>query len=336
MRRCIGLKPKLVAEISFREWTREGNLRQPIFLGLRSDKTAKEVRRERPIAAQTSAGGSEEISHPDKVFWPKEKITKGQLADYYRSIADTILPYLKDRPESLNRHPNGINGDSFYQKDLEKHPDWIKTVPLYSESNDKNINWLVANDQANLMYMINLGCIELNPWLSRVKTHDRPDFCLLDIDAKTSSFNEVITVAKEAHKMLDELNVPNFVKTSGKTGLHICIPLDAKYSYEQSKLLAEILMRRLHQRLPKLTSVDRKPDKRGGKIYLDFLQNRKGQTMAAPYCVRPVPGVPVSTPLKWSEVKKGLDPTKFNIHNTEKRLAKVETCGLRYWAPAST
>lgn len=348
------VEPQLLAEVSFAEWTADGHLRQPIFQGLRDDKPATTAVREVPARnvaqgnspdtagsldgsgdteeadtsrparrSEFSAATRAKLTHLDKIFWPADHLTKGDLIAYYDHIADTILPYLKDRPESLNRYPNGIDADSFFQKDVEKHPDWIKTVPLYSESNRKDIHWLVANDRDTLLYMANLGSIELNPWHSRITDPDRPDYCLLDLDAKTVGFDAIITVAQEAHRLLDELRVTACVKTSGKTGLHICIPLGAKYTYDQSKQFAQILMNLLHNRLPDITSVERNPEKREHKVYLDFLQNRAGQTMAAPYCARPVPGATVSTPLSWNEVNPQLNPKAFTIRTMPKRLAQI-------------
>jgi bifunctional non-homologous end joining protein LigD len=321
------LKPELVCEVAFTEWTDDGNLRHPAFVGLREDKLAEQVHPEHvktDVREETVKIGKRPVhlTHLEKVYWPKDGYTKGDLIAYYRDISKTILPYLKDRPESLNRHPHGIDGDSFYQKDLENHPSWVKTKKIHSESNDKDIHWLLCQDEATLAYMANLGCIELNPWHSRVGTLNKPDYLLIDLDAKTTTFERIIEVAKEVKKLLDELGLKSFPKTSGKTGLHICIPLGAKYSYEQAKQFDQILMRLVHDRLPKITSVERNPEKRKGEVYLDFLQNRRGQTMAAAYCVRPVPGATVSTPLEWSEVRKGLDPKKFTIKTTGKRLEK--------------
>ncbi|HSX41162.1 MAG TPA: DNA ligase D [Candidatus Saccharimonadales bacterium] len=313
------VKPDLLAEVKFAEWTGDGHLRQPIFLGLREDKEAQKVQKEEAI----EPGGKFTPTHRDKVFWPKEKYTKGDVIDYYDAVSATILPHLVYRPQSMNRHPNGIKGASFFQKDVEKHPDWVKTKPIYSESNDGDINWLICNDRDTLLYMANLGCIELNPWHSRTASLDKPDYCLIDLDAKTTKFEVVVEVAKAAKKLLDEISADCFVKTSGKTGMHILIPLGAKYSYEQSRQFAQLIVGKLNERLPKITSVERNPDKRRGKIYLDYLQNRKGQTMAAAYCLRPVEGAPVSAPLKWSEVKKGLDPRKFNIKTMPARIKKV-------------
>lgn len=268
------------------------------------------------------------VTHPDKVFWPGEKITKGDVIAYYRRVASLILPYLKGRPESLHRHPDGIQGDSFYQKDVdEQPPGWVRTKSIYSESSRKRINYLVCDDKATLLYLANLGCIELNPWLSRIGPGkdklERPDFLLIDLDAKSSTFAAVVDVAREIRTLLERIGAPSCPKTSGKSGMHICVPLGAKYDYDRSRRFAEALMRFTHRRCPDLTSLERSPHKRKGRVYLDFLQNRRGQTMAAPYCVRPVPGATVSTPLAWDEVDESLDPKDFTIGNIGERLKKV-------------
>jgi bifunctional non-homologous end joining protein LigD len=335
--------PKLVCQVKFQEWTSGGHMRQPIFLGLREDKKPEEVRREKPALKEEKLqqadhpngvpkkggvlidGHVVELSNLDKVYWPKEKYTKRDLISYYREIAPVILPYLIDRPESLHRHPNGIEGESFFQKDVDHMPPpWVGVAEIYSESNGKNIRYLVCQDEATLAYMANLGCIELNPWLSRADALERPDFALFDLDPEKIGFAAVVQAAQEVHRVLDSLEVPSFVKTSGATGLHIVVPLGAKYEYDQSKQFAEIVMRLVNRTLKKTTSVERSPEKRQRKVYLDFLQNRKGQTMAAPYCVRPRPGAPVSMPLEWKEVKKGLDPSKFTIRNALLRVDKKE------------
>lgn len=271
----------------------------------------------------TIAGHRVRVTNLGKVFWPDDGITKGDLIDYYRAVAPTILPYLTDRPESLHRYPDGIGGDNFYQKDVDDEPpSWVKTKKIHAASPDKDVYWLLCQDEATLVYLANLGCIELNPWHSRVGSLDRPDYLLLDLDAKTCGFEAVVRVAEEIRKLLEAIGASGFPKTSGKSGLHICLPLGARYSYARSKRLAERLMHAVHERLPELTSLERDPVKRPRQVYLDFLQNSRGQTMAAPYCVRPVPGAIVSTPLEWSEVRPGLDPKTFTIKTTPKRLAQ--------------
>lgn len=263
------------------------------------------------------------VTHLNKVFWPKEKYTKGDLIDYYRKAAKYILPYLKNRPQSLNRHPNGINGKNFFQKDVDHMPPkWIKLAKIYSESNKKNIHYLVATNEGSLIYMANLGCIEMNPWFSRVGHLDKPDYLVLDLDPLDIDFKHVVKTALIIKKILDKAGVRSYCKTSGATGLHVYVPLEAKYTYKQAKQFAHIVAILTNKKLPLITSVERMPNKRRRKVYLDFLQNRKGQTLAAPYSVRPKPAAPVATPLKWSEVKPGLDPKSFTIKTIFPRLKK--------------
>lgn len=268
-------------------------------------------------------GKSLKLTNLDKIYWPKGKYTKGDLIAYYDKIAPFILPYLKDRPQSLNRHPGGINGVNFFQKDVDHQPPkWAKTQRIYSESNEAYINYLVCQDKATLLYMANLGCIEINPWFSRLKHLDKPDYAVLDLDPEAIGFDKVIEVAVETHAILGKLKIPNYCKTSGATGLHIYIPLGAKYTYDQSKDFLHLIAVMVNQKLPTITSLERSPKKRQKKIYLDYLQNRKGQTLASPYSVRPKDGAPVATPLEWKEVKKGLDPKDFNILTIFQRLKK--------------
>jgi bifunctional non-homologous end joining protein LigD len=261
-----------------------------------------------------------EFTHLDKVFFPKTKITKGDLLDYYGHIGQTMLPYLKDRPHSLLRQPNGVGGEAFFQKDFSHPPPGIKTTPIYSESNKKDINYLVCDSLDSLLYMVQLGCIEINPWNSSLKHLKKPDWLVLDLDPEAISFKEVIKVAIVVHRLCEELKIPSYPKTSGKTGIHIYIPMAAKYDYSQTKQFAELMANLVHQRAPDTTSVERSPAKRQGKIYIDFLQNREGQTLAAPYSVRPTETASVSTPLHWDEVGAGLDPFSYKIDNTLKRL----------------
>jgi len=201
-------------------------------------------------------------------------------------------------------------------------PGWVRTEKIYSESNDKDINYLICNDKATLVLMANMGCIEINPWNSRIPELLNPDWLVIDLDPEKISFKEVVKAAQEVRKVLDELEVDSYCKTSGATGLHIYVPLGAKYNYDVAKEFAELIAHMVHERLPKTTSIIRQPAKRQGKVYLDFLQNRKGQTLAAPYSVRPKPGATVSTPLEWDEVTEKLDPSNFTIKNILKRLDK--------------
>jgi DNA ligase D-like protein (predicted polymerase)/DNA ligase D-like protein (predicted 3'-phosphoesterase) len=273
------------------------------------------------------------LTHLSKIFWPKEGYTKGNIVDYYDSVADYILPHLKDRPESLHRQPNGIQDPGFFHKDMTGFlPRRISRVNVYSESVKKTLHYFVCNDKWALLYLINMGCIELNPWLSRTESMEKPDYVVIDLDPDENPFDDVIRVAKGVKKVLDSIGVKSYCKTSGGTGLHICIPTGAKYDYETCRLFAEDICKIVQRMFPKFTSLDRSPGKRRKKIYLDFLQNRRGQTLAAPYCVRPRPRAPVSTPLEWSEVKAGLKPEDFTIKNILKRLKRVGDL----WAPLLT
>lgn len=264
------------------------------------------------------------LTNLEKIYWPEEKYTKGDLIDYYRGISKFILPYLKDRPESLNRFPNGIAGESFYQKDVgDMPPEWVKTVEVYSESNKKNINYLVCQNEATLVYLANLGCIEINPWFSTIKHPDKPDYLAIDLDPLNISFEKVIETALAVKEVLDKAGAPGYCKTSGVTGIHIYVPMKAKYDFEVSKEFAYTIAQMTNVKLPDTTSIERSPSKRNKKVYIDFLQNRRGQTLAAPYSVRPKPHATVSTPLKWNELKKGLSPENFTIKNINKRLEKV-------------
>jgi bifunctional non-homologous end joining protein LigD len=390
------VKPKLVCEIKFTEWTKDRMARHPIFMGLRDDKKPKDVNFEKAVTMATikraasnkkettakskvrsqkqegvrskakgirqevqgqsdkkrsptkksvksspgksvksvidlSAGDEQTITlnkhelkltNLDKLYWKKEKFSKGNMINYYLQMAPFILPYMLDRPQSLNRHPNGIDGPNFFQKDMKgKLPEWMQTHEDFSESTNETVEYLVCSNEATLIYMANLGCIEMHPWHSRTQSWEKPDWCLIDLDPdKTNTFNQVIDTAQTVKKVLDAIGANCCVKTSGSTGIHIYIPLGAKYNYDQSKQLAELVVTLVNQQLPELTSVERSPAKRKGKIYLDYLQNRETQTAAAPYSLRPKPGVPVSTPLDWSEVKKGLTPTTYNAKNIFERV----------------
>jgi bifunctional non-homologous end joining protein LigD len=257
----------------------------------------------------------------NKIYWPAEKLTKRDMLNYYHAVAPYMLPYMKDRPQSLNRHPNGINGKNFFQKDVAgKVEDWLTTHYYENTTREGIKTFLVCTDEASLMYMANMGCIEMNPWHSRTSSPDNPDWCVIDLDPDNNPYNQVIEVANVIRKILDSIKVPSFPKTSGSTGMHIYIPLGAKYSYDQSKTLAELIVHLAHKQVPDFTSLERNPDKRKGKIYLDFLQNRATQTLAAPYSVRPKPGATVSTPLHWDEVKKGLEVKDFTILNMPARI----------------
>ncbi|WMJ75216.1 DNA ligase D [Cytophagaceae bacterium ABcell3] len=355
--------PEKVCEVKFQEWTSEGLLRQPIFLGMREDKPVEDVvmEKEKPVAKVLKTaerkteektqlrppmarrgkvdlpfkqlfkngnegiveidGQQQKVTNLQKVYWPDEGYTKGELLEYYFHIAPVILPYLIDRPQSLKRNPNGVNSKGFFQKNMPAStPDWIYTKGIFSEHNQGEINFMFCQNVASLVYMANLGCIEINPWSSRLNSLEYPDYIVIDLDPQDVPFEQVIETALAVKKVLDQGGIQGVCKTSGSRGLHIYIPLGAKYDYDQGKDFAHLLATYVHELVPKFTSLERSPSKRRNKIYLDFLQNRKGQTLAAPYCVRPRPGATVSTPLAWEELKPGLSPAQFTMKNIFSRI----------------
>ena len=353
---AVWMKPELVCEVSFTEMTTDGIMRHPSFEAMRIDKNAKEVKKEvaidtnkvimeekaplkkmvKPVGTKGRktflkatdetqvreiTGHEIKFSNLNKIYWPDEKITKRDMLNYYYQVAPHILPYLKDRPQSMNRHPNGINGESFYFKDVTgTAPDWIETFEYKSDADDRTRNYLVAKDEASLLYMANLGCIEMNPWHSKVETEDYPDWCIIDLDPAENTFEQVIEAANVTKGILESMGVTSYPKTSGSTGIHIYIPFGAKYTYDQSKEFARIIATLVQRELPDYTSIERIVKARKGKMYIDFLQNRAQATVAAPYSLRPKPGATVSMPLHWDEVKKGLKMSDFTIFNALERI----------------
>lgn len=347
----VWLRPELVCEVHYTEITPDGVFRHPAFIALREDKKAASVKAEHEVATAeiveeespgtqkkgpavkknvvqhkdkqaVKVGGKELIfSNQDKVLWPDDGFTKGDLINYYSEISKYILPHLKERPMSLHRFPNGIDKESFYQKDMtDKVPDWIELFPYKSEEDDEQKNYMLCQNKAALLYMANLGAIDVNPWNSTVKHPDHPTWCALDLDPdKSNTFDQVIEVAQAIHEFLEAIKVRSYVKTSGSTGIHIYIPLGNQYSYDQSQLFAKVIASQVNQQFD-FTSLERMTNKRKGKIYIDYLQNRPGATLAAPYSVRPKPGATVSMPLHWEEVKKGLKMHDFTIENALERL----------------
>ena len=344
--------PKLVANVKFTEWTRDRIMRHPVFLGLRVDKDAKSVHAEKPklntaAARKNSATPAHFNSKPakkidantrdkkvgrhtvhvtnqNKVFWPKEGYTKGDVVDYYERMATVLLPHLKDRPQSLYRTPNGIKGKGFFQKDAgDAAPSWVRTLKVPTDSRGGDvINYILCNDAATLLYMANLGCIELDPWTSRKQHLDKPDHLVMDLDpSKGNDLDDVVEAALAVKVVLDRIGLKGFCKTSGSTGIHVYIPLNGRLTYDALAPVAKDIMRVVHNMLPKTTTMERSIAKRGkSQIYLDHLQNRKGQTVASVYSIRPKPGATVSTPLEWDEVKPGLDLRDFNIETVPQRV----------------
>ncbi|ASZ15062.1 DNA ligase D [Chitinophaga pendula] len=349
------LRPLLICEVSFAEITNDGVMRHASFEGLLEDKQPSDVVLEKETAtaaivktADASAlllmpaaggtrrtllnpkdvtqvrkiGGHElKFTNLHKVFWPKEKISKRDLINYYYQVASYILPYLKDRPQSLNRFPNGIDGKSFYQKDVTgKVPDWMETYGYFSEGDEEQKHYLLCNDEATLLYMVNFGCIEMHPWSSTIRKPDHPSWAMIDLDPDKQTFDQVIEAARMTKAVLDDMGVVSYCKTSGSTGLHIYIPLGNKYTYDQCQEFARGVVTLVHRQLPAFTTLERIVSARKGKMYLDFLQNRPHATLAAPYSLRPKPGATVSMPLHWDEVRAGMKMKDFNIFNALERL----------------
>lgn len=356
------VKPELVCEIKFAEWTRDGRLRAPVFMGLRPDKNAADcvkeepmeaaVTKEKPAAApkpkavkKQKASVSPEPLLPgtannvevelkgkplrftnlNKLYFPEDKLTKRDLLNYYAAVGPFLLPYLKDRPLSLRRYPNGIHGEGFFQKNLPATtPDWVPTVTIYSEDSKRDINYALCPDLPTLLYLVNLGCIDHNPWMSRVASLDSPDYILLDLDPSGTTFAQVVEAALAIHEILEELKLTAFVKTSGGDGMHIVLPLAPGYTYDEARIFAEALAHVTASRNPGLITIERSLSERPKRrVYFDYVQIGKGKTIAAPYVVRPYSGAPVGTPLKWEELDRGLRPSDFHLRNILERLDKT-------------
>jgi len=361
------VEPRIVCEVEYTEWTDEGLLRQPVFLRFRDDKRPAEVlgkprpgpeengqkqvdedgnsdempeppasvrSRPRPLAPESEDEGPAPhdvvFSNLKKVFWPAERYTKGDLIEYYRAVSPWLLPYLKDRPVVLTRYPDGIDGKWFYQKDAPVFvPGWLRTQRIWSEDTQREIDYFICDDLESLLYLANLGSIPLHVWASRAQTLDRPDWCVLDLDPKAAPFEHVVEVARSLRALCEEIELPHFVKTSGSSGLHVMLPLGRQVSYEQSRSLGELLARVVVSELPEIATITRHVARRGGKVYLDYLQNIAGQLIASPFSVRPLPGAPVSTPLEWREVTKKLDIRSFTIRTVPERMNKLQVDPLR-------
>ena len=330
----------MVVQVEFKELTDYGFVRHAVFQRIRTDKKPEECVRQE----NTRGSARDELPEPpklvgddrtiqfsnlDKVFWPEDGHTKGDLIDYYRAISPWLLPYLKERPLVLTRYPDGIHGKSFYQKDApEWTPDWLETVRVHHDGGEKAVNYFVANDLESLLYVVNLGTIPLHLWHSRVSDLEHPDWCLVDLDPKEAPFAHVVEVALFLHDLCDEIKLPHYVKTTGSSGIHILIPLARQMNYDQSRTLGELLARVTVKALPKISTIVRSLKSREGKVYVDFMQNAHGQLMAAPFCVRPKAGAPVSAPLTWKEVGPKLDLMDYTIATMPARMQKLDKKGV--------
>ena len=335
------VEPLHVCEVRFREWTPDGLLRHAAYMRSRPDKRPQDcVRRgtetyaeepapavavaEPPPVEKAPVKKTFNFSNLKKVYWPAEKYTKGDMIEYYRAVSRWLLPYLRNRPVVMTRYPDGIDGKSFYQKDApEFAPDWIRTVSIWSEDTQREIRYFVCDDEESLLYIANLGTIPLHIWASRVGSLEQCDWCVLDLDPKEAPFSDVIRCAQALHQLCQSVALPHYVKTTGKTGLHILIPLARQFTYAQSRTLGELLARVVLADLKDIATITRHVTKRGDKVYIDYLQNRHGQTIVAPFSVRPLPGATVSMPLLWEEVNDSLDPKAFTIKTAIERMERL-------------
>ena len=316
----IWVEPTLVAEVEFAEWTHDGRLRAPSYKGLREDKSAEEVRREEPITDVVRKGTRElKLSNLDKVFFPGERITKGDLLEYYRAVAPVLVPHLKERPFTMVRWPDGMEGKKFFQKDAPSHmPEWIPTFRTEvstraSPRTKKWVNFPVVNDELGLLWMVNMGCIDMNTWYSRIDKPERPDWVLFDLDpSPDAGFKETVQVALLVKQALDAFGLVGFPKTSSAEGMHILVPIERRYTYADTRQFAEIVAGAIARTHRGLATTEWTKSKRRG-VLIDANQNGEGKTIASAYSVRPRPGAPVSTPLRWSEVNEDLDPLAFTM-----------------------
>lgn len=324
------VRPELIAQVKYANWTPDNRLRAPVYLGLRNDVDANQVpQQEGELFGPNEKEGTRSIdghalkfTNLNKVFYPDEGYTKRDVLNYYAAIADLILPHLKDRPLSLKRYPNGIKEEYFFQKNVpEAFAPWLRTELIDSEHNGRPINYVFAGDRASLLYLVNLGCIDQNPWMSRSPALDNPDFVLIDLDPQECPFEMIVDAALLVKRVLDRVGLEGYPKTTGGDGLHVYIPVEPVYSYDETRTFAELIARLVFQENPDLFTTPRSVIKRKkNRVYFDYLQNAKSKTIAAPYVLRAYSGAPVATPLEWAEVKHGLHPSQFHIRNARARF----------------
>jgi len=327
------VKPQLVAQVKYGNWTQDGRLRAPVFLGLRNDVAAPEVERETagdllaPAAKEAELnidGRKLKFTNLGKLYYPDDGVYKRDVLNYYDAVADLILPHLADRPLSLKRYPNGIKEEYFFQKHTpEAYPAWLRTE-LIDSDHATAINYLFAGDRASLLYLVNLGCIDHNPWMSRSGSLDHPDWVLIDLDPQECPFDMIVEAALLVKKVLDQIGLAGYPKTTGGDGMHVYIPVEPVYSYEETRTFADLISRLVTHEKPQMFTTPRSVAKRQkNRVYFDYLQNGKSKTIAAPYVLRAYEGAPVATPLDWKEVQPGLHPKQFTIRNVRERFAKT-------------
>jgi bifunctional non-homologous end joining protein LigD len=324
----VWVEPKLVAEVEFAEWTSEGRLRAPVYMGVREDKPAEDVRRESPDLPTVLRKGKRELrlSNVDKVFWPEEGITKGDLLAYYRDVAKVLVPHLRSRPFTMKRYPDGWNGGHFFQKQAPSHmPDWIKRAPFPAstrEGEKKVTDYALVDDELALLWMVNMGCIDMHVWSSRVDKPEHPDWVMFDLDpAEGATFEDVVTVARLVKETLELLDLQGFPKTSGSRGIHVLVPIARRHTHAEAREFASIIAGALARAHPGLVTTEWARTKRKG-VLVDANQNGPGKTNASVYSVRPRAEAPVSTPLRWEEIQPGLDLTTFTMGTVLDRVAR--------------
>jgi bifunctional non-homologous end joining protein LigD len=335
------VRPELVCTVRFHSWTEEGRLRAPVFAGMRPDVEPEECVR-RPAQVAVGAGRNKLVApgrtemvadvggrkirlrNLTKVFYPREGYTKADVLNYYDAVADLLVPHLRDRPLALRRYPDGIEAPYFFQKDAPQGlPEWIRTERIQEDEGGRPKRYVIGADRATLLYLANLGCIDQNPWMSRVGSLDHPDWMLIDLDAQECGFDRIVEAALLVRRKLEQVGLTGYPKTTGGDGMHIYVPLEPVYRYEQTRALAEILARLLAAERPDLFTVPRAVAAREkGKVYFDYLQNGRGKTISAPYVLRPYAGAPVATPLEWPEVVAGLSPAQFHLRNALERFER--------------
>jgi bifunctional non-homologous end joining protein LigD len=332
------VKPVLACQVKYANWTQDNRLRAPVFLGLRDDVNPAEVVRETAGAVTTEDAAPSELLPPEakestlqigghslkftnlpKVFYPDEGYTKRDVLNYYDAVARLILPHLKDRPLSLKRYPNGIGQEYFFQKNVrEAFAPWLRTEVI------DGIKYVFAEDRASLLYLVNLGCIDHNPWMSRSPNLDCPDFVLLDFDPQECSFEMIVEAVLLVKRILDRIGLAGYPKTTGGDGMHIYVPIEPIYTYDEARTFAELIARLAVAEQPRLFTTPRAVAKREkNRVYFDYLQIGRSKTIAAPYVLRAYPGAPVATPLEWSEVRTGLRPSDFTLANARERFART-------------
>ncbi|MBV9611829.1 MAG: DNA ligase D [Acidobacteriaceae bacterium] len=336
LRNVTWVRPEVVCQVRFLEWTDDGILRAPVFVGLREDKAPAEVVREDvPPRGALNLTGREAVieidghrlkfTNPEKIYFPKDGWKKRDVLEFYNRVSTWLLPHLRDRPLSMKRYPNGIAQEFFFQKNAGTHfPDWMRCEPITEHHPPKVNHYPLAQDRASLLYLVNLGCIDHNPWMSRAGNLECPDWMLLDLDPVETSFDQIIEATLLVRELLSQLGLKGYPKTTGGDGMHVYVPLEPVYTYEQVRSFAELVSHLAVDREPNLFTTPRSVDKRKkGRVYFDYLQIGISKTIAAPYVIRAYDGAPVATPLDWKEVKPGLRPTDFRIDNAIGRFERV-------------